>query len=158
MRTGRCKRIDSREASAAELLKVHSEQLVEQNKQLSTTAHVVPDGASLRVSSDLYVNMHTFQCAKLAAGSAAEVATVVAQRQYSAGAAIVRPPGHHAESGNAMGFCFFNNAAVAARVAQQNGARKVMIVDWDVHHGNGTQQIFNEDPSVLYVSLHRYDR
>jgi hypothetical protein len=74
-----------------------------------------------------------------------------------AAAAIVRPPGHHAESNNAMGFCFFNNAAVAARAAQKMGARKVLIVDWDVHHGNGTQHIFEDDPSVLYVSVHRYE-
>ena len=72
-------------------------------------------------------------------------------------AAIIRPPGHHAESSMAMGFCFFNNAAVAARAAQAAGAGKIMILDWDVHHGNGTQQIFEDDPSVLFVSLHRYD-
>jgi histone deacetylase 6 len=66
--------------------------------------------------------------------------------------------GHHAESNTAMGFCFYNNAAVAARAAQQAGASKVLILDWDVHHGNGTQHIFERDPSVLYVSLHRYDR
>ena len=66
--------------------------------------------------------------------------------------------GHHAESNTAMGFCFYNNAAVAARAAQQAGAEKVLILDWDVHHGNGTQHIFDRDPSVLYVSLHRYDR
>lgn len=65
--------------------------------------------------------------------------------------------GHHAESGMAMGFCFFNNAAVAARAAQAAGAGRVLILDWDVHHGNGTQQIFEQDPSVLYMSLHRHD-
>ena len=73
------------------------------------------------------------------------------------GAAIVRPPGHHAESGMAMGFCFFNNAAVAARAAQRAGAKRVLIFDWDVHHGNGTQHIFESDPSVLYMSIHRWD-
>jgi hypothetical protein len=69
-----------------------------------------------------------------------------------------RVPGHHAESGVAMGFCFFNNAAVAARSAQAAGAAKVIILDWDVHHGNGTQQIFEFDPSVMYMSIHRHDR
>ena len=77
--------------------------------------------------------------------------------EASNGAAVVRPPGHHAESGQAMGFCFFNNAAVAARAAQAAGARRVLILDWDVHHGNGTQHIFENDPSVLYMSIHRYD-
>lgn len=71
--------------------------------------------------------------------------------------AIIRPPGHHAESNMAMGFCFFNNAAVAARAAQKAGAEKVLIMDWDVHHGNGTQHIFEDDPSVLYMSIHRWD-
>jgi len=153
----RCKRIDCREATLEELLCVHSEQLVERNKQISDSVSMAPDNESLRLSSDLYINKHTFQCAKLAAGGSAQVAAAVARKEASAGAAIVRPPGHHAESGNAMGFCFFNNAAVAARVAQRNGAQKVMIVDWDVHHGNGTQNIFLDDPSVLYISLHRYD-
>ena len=73
------------------------------------------------------------------------------------GAAIVRPPGHHAESGVAMGFCYFNNAGLAARAAQAAGARRVLILDWDVHHGNGTQHIFERDPSVMYMSIHRYD-
>ncbi len=73
------------------------------------------------------------------------------------GAAIVRPPGHHAESGVAMGFCYFNNAGLAARAAQAAGARRVLILDWDVHHGNGTQHIFERDPSIMYMSIHRYD-
>ncbi|EIE24210.1 histone deacetylase, partial [Coccomyxa subellipsoidea C-169] len=73
------------------------------------------------------------------------------------GAAIVRPPGHHAESGMAMGFCYFNNAGLAARAAQAAGARRVLVLDWDVHHGNGTQHIFEHDPGVMYMSIHRYD-
>ena len=74
--------------------------------------------------------------------------------------ALTAPPcaGHHAESGMAMGFCFFNNAAVAARAAQAAGAQRVLILDWDIHHGNGTQHIFDDDPSVMYMSLHRYDQ
>lgn len=73
------------------------------------------------------------------------------------GAAIVRPPGHHAEGGMAMGFCYFNNAGLAARAAQAAGARRILVLDWDVHHGNGTQHIFERDPGVMYMSIHRYD-
>jgi histone deacetylase 4/5 len=74
------------------------------------------------------------------------------------GFAIVRPPGHHAESDQALGFCYFNNVAIAVKHCMQRQlAQRVAIVDWDVHHGNGTQEAFDSDPNVLYVSLHRHD-
>ncbi|GIL43577.1 hypothetical protein Vafri_1281 [Volvox africanus] len=106
---------------------------------------------------DCYFNSSTALCARLAAGSAAEVARRVVSGSARHGAAIIRPPGHHAESSVAMGFCYYNNAAVAARAAQAAGARRVLIMDWDVHHGNGTQRIFYDDASVMYMSTHRYD-
>ena len=72
---------------------------------------------------------------------------------------MVRPPGHHAESDKIMGFCLYNNVGVAAAVARKHwGVKRVLIVDWDVHHGNGTQEMFYADPSVLYFSTHRHDR
>lgn len=78
--------------------------------------------------------------------------------QVDSAFAIVRPPGHHAHGASAGGFCFYNNAAVAARVAQKEfGAKKVVIFDWDVHVGEGTASIFYDDPSVLYISIHRFD-
>ena len=90
-------------------------------------------------------------------GTACEAALAVATGTCDRAFAVVRPPGHHADCGRATGFCFFNNAAVAARVALERGAaRRVLILDWDVHHGNGVQDILYEDPRVLYVSLHRY--
>lgn len=107
--------------------------------------------------ADTYVNQHTALCAKLSAGACVDVARAVAAGEARSGVAVVRPPGHHAESNTAMGFCFFNNAGIAARAAQAAGAGRVLVVDWDVHHGNGTQHIFEADPSVLYLSLHRYD-
>eukprot|EP00775_Hariotina_reticulata_P011278 gene11278-11427_t len=108
---------------------------------------------------DCYIGPPTYSCAAKAAGAAIDVAVAVARGQAPAGAAIIRPPGHHAEGGLAMGFCYFNNAAVAARAAQREaGVRRVLILDWDVHHGNGTQAIFEDDPDVLFMSIHRYDR
>jgi histone deacetylase 6 len=106
---------------------------------------------------DCYLGPETFECARLAAGAAAEAAVAVARGAAPCAAAVIRPPGHHAESGLAMGFCFFNNAAVAARAAQRAGCRRVLVLDNDVHHGNGTQHIFEGDPTVLYASVHRHD-
>ncbi|GJP82555.1 hypothetical protein CLOP_g12798 [Closterium sp. NIES-67] len=106
---------------------------------------------------DTYANQHSPAAARLAAGTAASMARAIATRRLLNGFALVRPPGHHAGSEGPQGFCLHNNAAVAARAAQAAGAKKILLLDWDVHHGNGTQQIFEDDPSVFYVSIHRHE-
>eukprot|EP00759_Apiculatamorpha_spiralis_P044861 PhF_6_TR41688/c0_g1_i2/m.63234 len=106
---------------------------------------------------DIFFNEHTREACLLAAGAAVDVATRVIQGKCKNGMTIVRPPGHHADAKNPSGFCFFNNAAVAAKTLQREyGVKKVVIFDWDVHHGDGTEKIFYNDPSVLCVSLHQY--
>lgn len=99
---------------------------------------------------------HSGHAASLSAGSLVELTTRVVSGELSNALAIVRPPGHHCEAQEAMGFCLLNNVAIAAAVARNRlGIKRLLIVDWDVHHGNGIQHIFEEDPSILYISLHR---
>lgn len=109
-----------------------------------------------RVDSDTVVSPKSWEAALAAIGASnAAVDTVFAGEADNVFVAV-RPPGHHAERDQAMGFCLFNNAAIAARHAQRrHGAERVAIVDWDVHHGNGTQDIFQSDPTVLYCSTHQ---
>uniref|UniRef100_A0A673AEB9 Histone deacetylase n=1 Tax=Sphaeramia orbicularis TaxID=375764 RepID=A0A673AEB9_9TELE len=113
----------------------------------------------LQVDSDTVWNeMHSSAAVRMAVGSVIELAFRVAAGELKNGFAVVRPPGHHAEESTAMGFCFFNSVAITAKLLQQKlGVGKILIVDWDIHHGNGTQQAFYSDPNVLYISLHRYD-
>uniref|UniRef100_A0A8D0FV35 Histone deacetylase n=1 Tax=Strix occidentalis caurina TaxID=311401 RepID=A0A8D0FV35_STROC len=126
---------------------------------LSQRMFVMLPCGGVGVDSDTIWNeLHSSNAARWAAGSVTELAFKVATRELKNGFAVVRPPGHHADPSTAMGFCFFNSVAIAARQLQQKGKlSKILIVDWDVHHGNGTQQIFYRDPDVLYISLHRHD-
>lgn len=105
---------------------------------------------------DTYVTPGSYDAALMAAGATLEVLEAILSGQAQSGFAIIRPPGHHASATIPMGFCLLNNAAIAARLAQARGLRRIMIVDFDVHHGNGTQAIFLEDPDVLYLSTHQW--
>jgi acetoin utilization deacetylase AcuC-like enzyme len=108
-------------------------------------------------SPDTAVSAASAEVARLAAGSLVALCREVARGNLGRGFAAVRPPGHHAERDRAMGFCLFNNVAIAARYLREwEAVGRVMVVDWDVHHGNGTQHLFEEDPTVFYFSVHQY--
>jgi acetoin utilization deacetylase AcuC-like enzyme len=113
-------------------------------------------GRAAALDADTFTSPESYDIALLAAGAAIGAAEHVMAGSNRAAFSLVRPPGHHAERDRAMGFCLFNNIAVAAAHARALGAERVAIVDYDVHHGNGTQHIFESDPSVLYVSTHQY--
>ncbi len=145
------KRIEPRRAEDEWITQVHSPNYV-----AALNRHAPTDG---RVSLDPDTSMSpgSLPAAYLAAGGALAAVDAIMAQQVDHVFCAVRPPGHHAESGRAMGFCLFNNVAIAARYVQKKyGLTRVLIVDWDVHHGNGTQHSFEEDPSVLFFSTHQY--
>jgi acetoin utilization deacetylase AcuC-like enzyme len=107
--------------------------------------------------ADTPTGARSYEVALLAAGGLVTLVEAIMRGELDNGFAMVRPPGHHAETDRAMGFCLFNNVAIAARVLRQRyGLERVVIMDWDLHHGNGTQHGFYDDPGVLYVSTHQY--
>jgi acetoin utilization deacetylase AcuC-like enzyme len=137
-----------RGASRENLTRVHDPGYV---RRLAESA-----GTSLAFDTDTYTSPDSYEVARLAAGAAIDAVERVIGGGPRRALALVRPPGHHAERSRAMGFCLFNNVAVAAAHARALGLERVAIVDYDVHHGNGTQHAFDADKSVLYVSLHQY--
>ncbi|XP_068417960.1 polyamine deacetylase HDAC10 isoform X3 [Eschrichtius robustus] len=153
----RCLRLAAREASEAELGLVHSPEYV----ALLQGTQALGTGELQTLSGQydaVYFHPSTFHCARLAAGAALQLVDAVLAGAVRNGLALVRPPGHHSQRAAANGFCVFNNVAIAAKHAQrQHGLHRILIVDWDVHHGQGIQYIFEDDPSVLYFSWHRYE-
>lgn len=141
--------IAPRSATDEDLRRVHTAEHVESIKKLR--------GRAAMLDSDTYMSPESDDVARLAAGAVlTAIDHVLDGPTESRGFVMVRPPGHHAEANRAMGFCLFNNIAVGAAWARARGLERVAIVDYDVHHGNGTQRIFYDDPSVLFVSSHQY--
>jgi acetoin utilization deacetylase AcuC-like enzyme len=136
-------------ASREDILRVHDERYVAFIDSLR--------GKSARLDADTAVSPHSVEAAYLAPGAAIEAVDAVMENRAGSAFALVRPPGHHAERDRAMGFCLFNNIAIAAvHAIATHKLERVMIVDWDVHHGNGTQHIFEDRRDVLFVSSHQW--
>lgn len=137
--------IEPRRADTDDLRAVHDDAYLE--KVMKFTGYYDPD---------TYISKNSVEAARYASGAVIEAVERCRTGEIERAFCAVRPPGHHAEADRAMGFCIFNNVAVGARYAQKSGYAKVFIIDFDVHHGNGTQHIFEEDDTVFYFSTHQY--
>jgi len=148
--SNRLVRITPKPAHNEDIARCHREELVYHLESLCVRGETYVD-------VDTRISPESFEVAKLAAGAATTAVDAVMNQDGGRAFCVIRPPGHHATITNAMGFCLFNNAAIGARYAQARyGVERVLIIDWDVHHGNGTQDIFWSDPTVFYFSTHQY--
>lgn len=146
----RLESIDARNATTEEIAAVHRPGYIE---EIASAA----EGRQGWLDMDTYVSPQSYAAALRAAGGLLQAVQLVLQGEVNNAFALVRPPGHHATAGRAMGFCLFNNVAIAARYAlREFGLDRVLIVDFDLHHGNGTQDAFYAEPAVLYLSTHQY--
>jgi acetoin utilization deacetylase AcuC-like enzyme len=143
-----CKAAAPDPATREQLARVHAAEYID---RIAGTA-----GRATALDPDTFTSSESYEIARLAAGAAVHAVERVYTGADQTALVLVRPPGHHAERDRAMGFCLFNTVAVAAAHARALGAARVAIVDYDVHHGNGTQHIFESDPTVLYVSTHQF--
>jgi acetoin utilization deacetylase AcuC-like enzyme len=142
------KPVPAREATEEELGRVHEPRYLEELELLR--------GHSGFLDADTYYSARSVEAAKRAAGGVVAMVDGMLDTDVKKGVALVRPPGHHARPGMAMGFCLLNSVAVAAAHARARGLSRVLVVDWDVHHGNGTQEMFWRRPDVLYMSTHQF--
>uniref|UniRef100_A0A8C2HT90 Histone deacetylase 7b n=1 Tax=Cyprinus carpio TaxID=7962 RepID=A0A8C2HT90_CYPCA len=152
-----CKWVKGRPATFEELLSVHSEQLLCSYSGFSESSSSIPYRSQTYFDTVLNSSCSA-AIMKTSVGSVIELAFRVAEGELRNGFAVVTPPGHHVSHSQTFGFGIFNSVAIAAKQLQErSNIKKILIVDWDVHHGYGTEEIFYTDPSVLYISLHRYD-
>ena len=141
--------VEPRSATDEEIVRVHERDYLTMIRETA--------GRAVSLDADTFTSPESYEVARLAAGAAVSaVDRALDGGERARALALVRPPGHHAERNRAMGFCFFNNVAIAAAHARARGLSRVAVVDYDVHHGNGTQWSFYNDPSVLFVSSHQY--
>ena len=144
-------RIEPRKAANEWITRIHDPAYVQRLEDKA------PSEGYASLDPDTSMSPGSLPAAYLAAGGAMAAVDAIMDNQVDQVFCAVRPPGHHAESNRAMGFCLFNNVAIAARYIQErHGLKRVMIVDWDVHHGNGTQHVFEDDPSILFFSTHQF--
>jgi acetoin utilization deacetylase AcuC-like enzyme len=141
-------KVDAREATTEELARVHDARFVERLDRLR--------GQNGNLDADTYIAPASVEAARLAAGGLVAMVDRLIDGPVPKGVALLRPPGHHARPAHAMGFCLLNNVAVAAAHARTRGIERVLVLDWDVHHGNGTQEMFWRSPNVLYISTHQF--
>jgi acetoin utilization deacetylase AcuC-like enzyme len=142
--------IEAQKAGDKEISLIHT------NSYILEVKNAIKDKRWILDGGDTVISEHSVDAAYFAAGSAISGVNLLHTGNTRRVFCALRPPGHHAEKDRAMGFCIFNNVAVAARYAQNAGFEKILIIDWDVHHGNGTQHIFEKDNTVFYYSLHQY--
>ena len=140
-------RLTARDATLDEIALAHTPEYAERLARIG--------GSAGHLDADTFYSPRSFDACRRATGAALSLTDALLNDEAQFGFALVRPPGHHARPAESMGFCLINHVAVAARHALRHGARRVAIVDWDVHHGNGTEEIFEQSADVLYVSLHQ---
>ena len=157
--TNKLIRIQCEEAKEEDLLRVHTEEYLNKIKEISENNSKNKNVTNHHLSEkDSYDNFATYESAKLATGSLIEICKNILSKKIEHGYAIIRPPGHHADMSTARGFCIFNSVAVAVKyILNKNDKIKIAILDWDVHHGDGTQAIFYNEKNPLFISIHRHD-